>query len=263
MRLIMRVMGILFFVYEINKAINVRGENKEKTIVDGTGYWRVFYLTQNQGPIEISEFTIQNAKEHNKYGTGFDVISENNIIHDNIIRNNDWYGLYISSNTTVYQNIIYNNTYGVAVTSANNIIRDNVIFDNENGIYTIDAIFNRITGNSIKNNDIGIYSLGSLANFIYGNEITQNTKGISLAVCGFTLVTRNNIYKNTRNADFYCFIPNMNLWMRNYWGLLLLPIKIIIGIGAISVHNPFDTDLPWFQFDILPRRIPYLILQDR
>ena len=264
--------GDTVFVYEglynegdikINKSINVIGENKEKTIVDGTGYRRVFYLTQNQGPIEISEFTVQSAKEHNIDHTGFCVISENNIIHNNIIRNNDWCGLEITSNTRVYQNIIYNNTYGIGVAAANNIIRDNVIFDNENGIYTQGAIFTRITGNSIKNNDIGIYTLGSLANFIYGNEITQNTKGISIAVCGFTLVTRNNIYKNTRNADFYCLVPNMNLWIRNYWGPLLLPIKIIIGIGAISVHSLIDTNLPWFQFDILPRRIPYLLLQDR
>jgi len=105
----MQAMVILFFVYDesspyieslyIGKSINVIGENKNTTVIDGIGIDDVVKLYANG--IEITGFMIQNSGIEG-YDAGIGVYSDDNIIHDNIISsNNDGLVIHSSLNNSV------------------------------------------------------------------------------------------------------------------------------------------------------------------
>jgi len=242
----------------LNNSIIVLGENKNTTIIDGRGYSYIFCLKES---CEISGFTFQNSK------IGIDVESnQNNVVHDNIIRNTTDSGILLiySNYNVIFENIVYNNNGGIALLhSFYNIIQGNILTNNTDGIYADFVYNNSIIQNSIKNStEHGIYVVDSFKMFIHDNEIIQNNIGIDLTYSGLTIITKNNIYHNKKNAGFYGPIPNLNVWARNYWGLRLLPIKIIKGVGAIFKFNQFppqEITFPWLDFDLFPRWRPYNI----
>ena len=241
----------------VKKSINLFGENKETTVINGLENNNVIYISADL--VTISGFTI---KSNYKHGTGIYIVSPNNTIHDNIIRNNPECGILCSSgDNRISKNIISDNYFGIRADGSHNIIQDNLITTCVHAVIIGRSTISFITKNSIKNNVVGIYGLESFVNVIYRNEITQNDLGIDFTMSGFNLITKNNIYNNSKDADFYCMVPFMNIWTRNYWGLIFSPIKIIKGSVLIfepgGGYPPSSKEVPWFDFDLLPRRIPY------
>jgi len=98
---------------EISKEITIKGENKETTIIDGTGKGIVVFLSGDG--IKLTGFTIQNGGDEYVYYAGIIIGGTDNIVTDNIIKNNKKYGIHIwNQHNTISNNIIKNNKkYGL------------------------------------------------------------------------------------------------------------------------------------------------------
>ena len=189
----------------INKNLNLIGEDKNTTIIDG-GYndrvIRVANLSSNEIECSISGFTIRNAG-----GTG-----------------NACIAMSYSQNGNIWDNIILNsqNSDGIKCDHCTGItIQDNTIASNENGngIYLISSSINNIYNNIIQTNFKGINLYYSSNNFIYNNKVIGNQIGISVvSPSSNNIFYFNDFIQNDINAQD----ADTNSWsytgQGNYWG---------------------------------------------
>ena len=196
---------LLYITY---KSINLMGENKNTTVLDGMNKSNVIYI--NGDNIKISGFTIRNSsKTGSNHCAGIFSYMKSDYIK--IIGNN-----------------LCNNYFGIYFyyPDPHNELNPSATFPQSN---------NSILKNNISKNCIGIKLIYSSNNKIYNNNIINNGWGIKL-LGGSTenMVYLNNFINNTINA----YNENSNLWFNpqlikgNYWdnynGSDLLPPK---GIG--------------------------------
>ena len=133
----------------VNKTINLVGENRDSTILNG-------YIGIRNDYVNLSGFTITFG------GVGISCTGANHCtITDNIITRNVFIGIKLdeATNNTISHNLILNNSgafiqggiylqYG----SHYNTIHNNMIMGHESGIYVDDGYFNKIFENTFKNN---------------------------------------------------------------------------------------------------------------
>jgi parallel beta-helix repeat protein len=172
----------------INKSINLIGEDRNITVIDGKGNGDVVYVSADF--VTIRGFTIQNSGSYwnnylDIYDAGLELKSNYNIICDNIIANNNFFGVILdnsSYNVYISDNIITNN-YATGIILANS------------------SNNNRIFSNSITNNDFGCrIVLSSNNNNLFKNNIKDNL------VDGVVLVesSKNGVYKNIISNNGFC-----------------------------------------------------------
>jgi len=217
----------------INKTINLIGEDRATTVIDGSNGGDVVYVSANW--VNISGFTIRNSS-----GAGIDIRSSYNTILGNTVTSNRMYSIYLedSNTNTITRNTISNN-WGNGIDSYfsnKNIITSNTILSNWYGIFLKFSSANNITGNNLSSNMIGIYlTYGSIINIIYYNNFINNSLN------AFDIVRSNIIL--------------LNLYCSNYWdnwiGLRLeilrfLPYHIRGGLFSL-------------KFDWHPALRPYYI----
>jgi len=193
----------------VDKTITLLGEDRNTTIVDGSGRYDAIYVSADW--VTITGFTIQNggSEHHPNYDCGIDIRSDNNTISGNIIIDNLRWGVlvYYASNNTISGNTIRNSsTYGIIISqSTNNIIIDNNIANNgQEGIslfssYTPPYICgnNKIVNCNIYSNAIrGIYVFRTKNDIIYNCDITGNWQGIHVYYSENITVYDCNIYSN-------------------------------------------------------------------
>lgn len=186
--------GIYHESVVVSKAINLIGEDKNTTIIDGVER-AIFVYCRG---VKVSGFTIQNCDagifiesdgnivsnnilKNNSRGI-WGLESDNNIISDNILENNNQsivLSLH-SDNNTVSGNILKNNDRGITLGlgSSDNKITDNLIINSSYGVYLEDLCCNNIFSNNIiKNNEVGIYfSEGCKGNKLSNNTFLNNRK---------------------------------------------------------------------------------------
>jgi parallel beta-helix repeat protein len=259
--------GDTIFVYDdsspyienvrIFKSINLVGEDKNTTIIDGSGVGNVLFILTDE--INIESFTITNANcgilVNSHYNTFKNLIIKNNIdgmkfgrtnnhiennfIFDNVLGIN----LEDSHNNTIDNNIISENIGALLVSKCNdNEINSNKISKNNGGIILFESTNTTIYSNNISQNNYGIYIKGSkdntiisndiISNYRYGiwlynsslnkiilnNNISKNNIGIKLKnSCFSNHIYKNNFLNNTENAIDEC----NNIWDNekygNYW----------------------------------------------
>jgi parallel beta-helix repeat protein len=177
----------------IDKTINLIGEDKDTTVIDGRGRGNVVHISANW--VNITGFKICDAyiedagvaiySNYNiitgnnildsldDYAKGVGIYSNYNIITGNNISNN-YIGIDIGgSNNTITGNNISNNDYHGGIRlyySSNNTITDNNISNNRYGIDVDKSSSNTITDNTISNNGEGIFLYSSNNNNILGNS---------------------------------------------------------------------------------------------
>jgi parallel beta-helix repeat protein len=152
----------------INKSISIIGENKDTTVINGSGNGSIILVTTNW--INISGFTIQNSGS--RIEAGIKIHSNYSSIIDNHITNND-FGIYLeySKNNTISNNNISDNLGGILCTtySKNNTISSNNILDNRYGISLIWwSNTNYISNNYFLNNGFSVLNS-------YHNHVENNT----------------------------------------------------------------------------------------
>jgi parallel beta-helix repeat protein len=186
--------GIYDGYIQINKSIKLIGENKENTIIQGIDSPNFFGLiTILSDKVTISGFTIKNSIIFRlqdsidtplwilDYGNGIYINSNNNIISNNIIQDNERYGILLNNSikTEISNNYIANHSNPCIYlkNSSNNIIKNNTIINNEQGI---------------------IFNITSINNIIYHNNFINNT------------------YYHAHSEGYNIFY-NMDLRQGNYW----------------------------------------------
>ena len=173
----------------VDKSIHLEGEDRDTTIIDGSGSGDVVYVSVDW--VNINGFSIQNG---GNYDSGVLIYSNHNTITGNNITSNNQSGIeiWLSSNNTITGNNITSNNWG--------------------GIHLWDSSNNKISGNNINNNGYGIV-LGDLSNnnTIYGNNITSNNQsGIEIWLSSNNTITGNNITSNNWGGIHLCFPSDSN-----------------------------------------------------
>ena len=255
------------FNISIRKSIFLLGEDKYSTIIDANLSGNCIDIFSDN--VTIRGFTIRNADF--PYGTGIALYSHNTTICDNIIINNDWWGIHIrgSNNNNISYNIISNNGWGgIFGTCSNQIIIGNKIMDNDIGIFLVFGSFIIIKHNNISGNSE------------FGMEIDKVTN---------SSIIQNNFFNNKRNAVFvrsiigelgnklsneffykkfhkeiydpYYTPWKKNTWDENYWSRSRILPQPIFGSFRISGREFSFNDLPvpidCVNFDWHPAQEPY------
>jgi parallel beta-helix repeat protein len=167
----------------------------------------------------ISENIITNNEHY-----GIDVYGDSNTISNNSIQNNTYGGIliYHSNNNVVSGNTISNNIYdGIELTGdINTIIDNNITNNNDDGIYLWGlCYYNNIINNNISNNRCNGIQLSGKKNTISGNTIAKNKNyGINIDYkTDNNTIYYNNFIENFENAYDEC----ENSWddgkKGNYW----------------------------------------------
>ena len=206
----------------VNNTINLIGENRNTTIIDGSGNGDVVFVSSDF--VNITGFMIQNSGG-NTNDAGIDIRSNNNIINNNNIASNNYDGIYFysSSNNTITGNTISNNYFGIWFYSSsndNNITNNNITSNNQTGILSSQSCNNNIfTSNNILNNDRDGISIrySSNNNIITGNNITSNNhEGIYLYNSSDNnTITGNNITLNDYNGIIFWSSGNNTIASNN------------------------------------------------
>jgi len=215
----------------VNKSINLIGQNKETTIINGNNRDDVIKIHSMN--VFISGFSIQTDDFSSGY-CGIIINANNTIIKDNIILNN-YFGVYIyqSCENQVVNNKFINNENGLRLYSSGNTIKNNSFFN--------DGISVATGGNLIGNNTVNfkpiVYlenkkdkiitdEVGQLILFNCNNMTIKNLSirktytGIYLYNCSNCLVTNNYVfesksgmiisYSNHNNISFNSLYKNKN-----------------------------------------------------
>ena len=261
---------------KIDKTINLVGENRNTTVIDGGNKRDVVRITTDG--VTISGFTIRNGGGGFGYAGGIKLNpSSNSVICDNIIIDNDWYGIWVlenaSSYTTISNNIISGNgneKYGGfniwLYQSSHNTISNNII-NNGKG-YGIGICFwstnTTVAGNIIADNKLeGIKSRFGYDNKIYGNTIENNNwYGIRFLNASANNIIEHNNFINNKPIDAFFTITDSsisNQWNENYWGRPRMLPKPILGCIRLSMIPMDMIGIPWFAIDWYPAKEPYEI----
>jgi len=137
----------------VDKSINLLGENRNTTVINGSGVGDVVLIDADW--VNISGFTIRNSYHDLWAGTGIVIRSDYN---------------------TITGNDISKNVYGIGLWFSSNNITGNIISNNQHGIKLRQSNCNTITGNNITSNAfVGIWLEDACNNnTIYHNNFINN-----------------------------------------------------------------------------------------
>jgi len=196
--------GVYYEHIVIDKLINLIGENKDTTIIDGGAVHYVKVVQIKSSGVSIRGFTIQIGGLNNILmyifpGCNGNTITGNTIKSKTYKSNN---GIYLSSSSsnTITGNTIKSLIDGICLSSSsNNIITSNTLKNNNDaGIDLSSSSNNIITSNTLKNNeDWGIYLHSSSNNTITGNTISGGWMVIYLSKSSGNILTGNTISGGT------------------------------------------------------------------
>ncbi|MBE3093763.1 MAG: right-handed parallel beta-helix repeat-containing protein [Actinobacteria bacterium] len=224
----------------VNKKIQLIGEDRNTTIIDGNGTGYVVNLRSDS--ISINGFKIIHSGSGINSG-GLVVSSNNDSIQNNIISDNGDTGVYIlfGTNTTIKDNFILNNNgsgiqlataghntlisnhissnrdAGIRMSGNNNSIINNIISANfYNGIlFDYKAQFNIIEENTISNQQVyhGIDIWFGENNSFINNDIFNNSFGIRTTTnTKNNHFYHNNFFNNTKQVEDV----SLNQWDNGY-----------------------------------------------
>ena len=229
--------GIYYENLHIVKSINLLGENKELTIIDGSGGKDVINIEADK--VTITGFTIQNNNWTN-YGA---------------------IAVRFSDSARIFKNIIKSNKCGVYLYWSNsNYISNNIIFNNlDYGFSLINSDDNDISKNYLINNSISIEFFGSNHNILSNNIISNNSGGVELWLSYNNKFLKNTFMNNYWDAGFQSYgnkiFLHRNIWRNNYWNRLRFFPKPIFGM--LMWGENLQIRIPWLQFDWFPAKEPY------
>jgi len=199
----------------INKSINLVGENRETTIIDGNRKGDVVFISADY--VNISNFTIRNSKREKPY-SGIRVVSDHNSISRNNILEN-YIGIRFENfskyNIISCNNITLCDADGIELEKSNysTITRNNITLCDADGIELYKSNYSTITRNIIFNNFwFGIEMDWANYNYITNNDIISNDDGICIAhSCNYNHIKNNYIVSNHFNGIVLLWDTNYNV----------------------------------------------------
>ena len=182
----------------IDKSINLIGEDRNTTVIDGGGYGIVVNIPADGAT--VSGFTIR------KGSVGIFIWSNSNTITGNTITSNKADGIYLSH-------------------SKLNTITNNIISNNKRGILILESDFNIITGNTISNNHDCILLYYSSSNIISDNSFFNGGLFVSNSY-------DNNVENNSVNGKPLVYLEDKSDEIITDAGQVIL-----VNCNKITVEN--------------------------
>ena len=208
----------------VNRTIDLIGENRETTVIDGMGFAYVVKISSDG--VAISGFTMLNSTwGFFESGIILDSSSNSMVTGNNVANNTNGILLYFSSNNIITGNNVANNEYGISLerSSSNTITGNNA---NSNYLYGIGLRFssnntvtgnnanfniytgirldfssnnNKITGNNAHFNIEHGIALYSSSNTVMGNNASNTSIGDGIAIYS----SSNTVTGNNANSNFF------------------------------------------------------------
>jgi len=209
----------------VNKSVDIFGEDRSNTIIDGQSSGDVITVTSSN--VDISTFTIKGSGS-GLNDAGVKLNADNCRVVDNIIQNCK-NGVFIngSDDNTVSYNAFTSDTTGVFLSSycLSNIISYNDIYSNSgDGVFLNDSC----NLNSVSNNNI--YS--NTRNGVYLHDHCNNNT-----------ISANNIYSNSKigirveNSSNNQINENNSITSNSFYGILIVGADNIIDGNIISSNT--------------------------
>ncbi|UCE36032.1 MAG: right-handed parallel beta-helix repeat-containing protein [Thermoplasmata archaeon] len=178
----------------INKTINLTGEDRDKTIINGSGNNDVVLVTKDW--VNITGFTITGSGL-NSIDAGIELNNVQNCKFFNNNVSNNYYGMHLYEsnwNIITCNDVSSNNEVGIYLEKSNmSTISDNNISNNYYGIFPYYSKGHNISGNKVYLNEHGIFAIISDLNDIYLNTLYSNSYAIVLSTSNNNNVINNNI----------------------------------------------------------------------
>lgn len=213
----------------VNKSINLFGEDKDTTIIDGGGYGTVvsFYADE----ITFTGFMVQNGgDDYFAFDSGIKVGNSSDVnITGNIISNNGYIGLFVYAHRCIVSlNTITGNTIGILAFP--DPIGDVIIF-----------------GNIVDSNCVGI-DIAALNVSVFRNEISANLRGVRITESINVSIFENNFRRNENPPTFVQLDRRAAKWNRNYWNRPRLFPRLIFGMRYLGEGKT----IYWINIDWRP-----------
>lgn len=234
--------GVYYENLIVNKSLSIAGEDRESTIVIGTGgvergMQTVFTLAANDVLISGFAITSLNYSNPSQHATGISVEGDNcNITGNNLT--NLYYGVFCSVQSSIIisnNNINDNFKDGIRFCggSQNYIINNNITGNTQSGI-AIEGYSNIISKNTIENNNRAI-GVGSSYSVIFGNSLADNKESGLYFAGSNNIICGNDISRNKWGVYFTPFFaaPNANRFYHN---------NFIGNTGDIGMISPYDVN---------------------
>jgi len=250
----------------IDKSINLLGEDRENTSIDGKNAANegALLIWIQADSVTVSFFTIKNSNNNIfRLDKGITLSNSNYFsIHDNTILNCQSGMRILNSSGYIRNNsILRTKDYGdkgIGVWDSDvNIIDNNITGKYFRGILTVSSNSN-ISGNIVKEAKEGIRIADSeIGTTIIGNHIEDNDFGVFIESSVQVKVEKNNFINNqdAHAAFFNCF---RTIWKNNYWDrprILPKPILgFIWGYPSIPILN-FDWNPALLPLDVLSHEV--------
>ena len=225
-----------------NNTVNLNG-------ADGIFVENTHYVPSNV-TINVSYNDVQSN------GYGIDLGGQNIIVHNNIVENNNFTGIYVASKSTkVYNNYLGENSQyasicglaGIELRNDNITVSNNTFYQNYGDGITVQAgaTGNLIETNSFTDNCRGIALNGTdlISGYVTNNTIKNNNVLIQVGTFIYLNNSFNNIIENNTNLAYIYlyngiileFSPN-NTIKNNY-------LYRAVGDGGISLRSASDNNL--------------------
>jgi len=220
----------------VDKTIDLIGEDKDTTIVDGGGSGDVIYASADN--ISIRGFTIQNSgKGSNECGI-YIFGSTMNTISKNILENNecgisvfDCREIIVSENTV---SSCYGHPGIIVKYTDNSSVQNNIVADSGAGLTISHAQSNLIFNNTFKRNHYGVYVSYSNHNQLYNNTIGHNLgEGTYFHFSEHNTLSHNFISSNQYNGIYLDSSCNNSVVMNGIFNNTMCGINI----GGGSCNN--------------------------
>jgi parallel beta-helix repeat protein len=202
--------GIYYEHVIVNKTVNLIGEDKNTTIIDGDGNGIVIYVKADW--VNITGFLINRSGIWSSdAGIKLWYVENCNIIDNKFTNNGGALNLVYSNHSNVLNNVMSDNQFGVWL-------------DHSHG--------NKIKGNNISNGNLGISFRYSSGNNVTNNIISSNkVEGIRLwDQCNWNNISSNVFLNNEHGITIiYSFQNNVS---NNY-----ISLSELNGVGIYSSQN--------------------------
>jgi parallel beta-helix repeat protein len=243
----------------IGKSICLIGEHKNGTIIDGGGRGTV--VTIESSGVTVRACTVTGGGG-NFTDAGIRIVSDNVVVRDSIVRNNNGSGIYLTSASrcTVAHNTMVGNRYSaiyVTEESHSNNISHNTVRSSISGIHAERSNQQMIEHNEVRDCATGIYLSENRENMILDNHFVDNEEGMFCYYAVGNTIQFNNFVSNVRNARFMKFFHigflGPNTWRHNYWDDWPgVGVKVIFGGMYVRTFSLIGIFLPWVEIDWRP-----------